>query len=717
MLEKKLNIDERMEIFFDSFLDFIPDEIFLKDDERRYLRVNRAMASHLGISEPILAIGKLAEDFFPEETAEKIREEDEEILKKGKIFVREQKRMEAKGELIKWVEFTKGPLYDERNHIIGIFGIAKDITYLKETEEKDKFLINFQNTLTSAASLLVKFGLAEFHRSLKFALYKFARFLNTDFASFSVLDAEQEFVEKQVWHSKNIKLNEKLKVKIGQIYNYLMEGEFKNAVLVENDDIFPYGKVLDSKIKNLFEGKAVLFLPIIVNGEIYGGVLFYGVNSDTSKIKENFRMIEIFNEAMDNLAENFVNENARRRMEPELRKLSIAVEQSANLIVITDKNFRIEYVNPKFLEKMEIASGKYEGEKINAFWPDEENTTTFAEIVGRIREQGEWTGRVKGITKSGKEIWTNVTFSTIKDNNGKITNYLAVIEDITERMQIENQLAISQKLESIGQLAAGIAHEINTPMQYIGDNTLFVKESIDNLFYYIRNLEEMLLMSNPEQKGKIGQLKEEIDFNFISSELPLAIRQSENGIAKVDKIVKAMKNFAHPGIKGKTKADINKGISDSIIISKNEWKYCADLIFEPEENLPPVYCQLDEINQVILNMIVNAAQAIEEKLGARPSEKGKIEIRTYSEGDFAVIEIKDNGCGIPKENISKIYDPFFTTKDVGKGSGQGLSIARNIIVNKHNGIIEVDSKEGVGTLFKIKLPFEERRSDGKNSLY
>ena len=705
-LLKSNKIEEN--ILLKTFLDYIPDEIFFKDKEKRYLKINNSMASHLGLNNPNEAVGKRASDFFPPETAEKIDNEDDLILKTGKFYVREQKRMEANGGAIKWLQFTKGPLPDEDGNFIGIFGLAKDITYLKVMEEKDKFLIQLQNIIASIATSFVKFGYPNFEKGLNFALYKFSRFLNADYASFFLTSMDNLLVERYNWKSNKFSKEKKtIKQNAEKFYNFIREQEIQSPVLIENRKIFPQEKKVKPKYSALFRKKNALIIPIKVDLEFYGVVIFSGIKVEANLLKENFSFINIFSEALNNVTENYEMEKNREAMEAELQKLLRAVEQSANLIAITDKNFRIEYANPKLLELTGFNFGDLEGEKINIIWPDEANKIKFDEIVNSILIDDEWCGVLKCINKNGEEIWTNVTFSTIRNNNGNLTNYLSVIEDITQRMQMENQLAISQKLESIGQLAAGIAHEINTPMQYIGDNNLFIKEATNDLLNYAGELENLLVTEQPDMKEKIDELKSKIDFDFISSELPLAVRQSETGISKVDKIVKAMKNFAHPGLKVKSKGDINKGIADSITISKNEWKYCAELEFEPEEDLPPVYCQMDEINQVILNMIVNAAHAIQEKFGNRPEIKGKIKIRTFTQDDFAVIEIEDNGCGIPEKNIPKIYDPFFTTKEVGKGSGQGLAIARNIIVNKHNGIINVESRVGMGTKFIIKLPFEE----------
>jgi len=264
-------------------------------------------------------------------------------------------------------------------------------------------------------------------------------------------------------------------------------------------------------------------------------------------------------------------------------------------------------------------------------------------------------------------------------------------------------------MESVGILAAGIAHEINTPMQYIGDNASFLKDSLVTFKQYFQKIDE-ILKENANQNimqeviRAIENARSEFDVEFLMEEVPQAIEQTQVGIGKVNKIVHALKDFAHPSSKEKSFSDLNHGIEVTITISKNQWKYVADLETDLAHDLPLINCVLDEVNQVILNMIINAAHAIEDKLGKEPTEKGKIRVQTLVKDDYAIIKISDNGHGIKPENLSKIFDPFFTTKEVGKGTGQGLAIGHDIIVNKHKGFISVNSVYGEGTEFTIKLP-------------
>ena len=195
---------------------------------------------------------------------------------------------------------------------------------------------------------------------------------------------------------------------------------------------------------------------------------------------------------------------------------------------------------------------------------------------------------------------------------------------------------------------------------------------------------------------------------YIAAEIPVAIEQTLEGIGQVARIIRAIKEFAHPDEAEQVLTDLNRRLDSTITVSRNEWKYVADLKTELDPGLPMIPCYPGDLNQVFLNIIVNAAQAIGEKQNEESWSKGEIRVSSKSTKNWVVIEISDNGPGIPAGIRHRIFDPFFTTKDVGKGTGQGLAIAHTIIVDKHNGMIDVDSGPGKGTVFSIKLPVEGR---------
>lgn len=311
----------------------------------------------------------------------------------------------------------------------------------------------------------------------------------------------------------------------------------------------------------------------------------------------------------------------------------------------------------------------------------------------------------------GKERFLNVHINVVRDGEGAFNGYLILAADITERKVLESQLIQSQKLESLGQLAAGIAHEINTPIQFIGDNTRFLGVAFERLNAVIEQ-SQRLMKELSEGSGMLGDvivgMEEAVKrakLQYMTEEIPSAIEETLGGVDQVASIVRAMKQFSHPGAKHKTLSNLNESVLSTINVARNEWKYRADLEVDLAEDMPGVPCNQSEINQVLLNMIVNSSHAIEEKYEGS-NQKGKIVIRTRVNGPWAEIHIADDGAGIPEKVKNKIFDPFFTTKEVGKGSGQGLSLAYNVIYDTHKGKIEVSSVQGEGTTFIIKLPLQ-----------
>jgi PAS domain S-box-containing protein len=316
------------------------------------------------------------------------------------------------------------------------------------------------------------------------------------------------------------------------------------------------------------------------------------------------------------------------------------------------------------------------------------------------------------ISRSGKRMLVAGSITGLKSPDGGTVGYVVVFHDITEQHKAEELNLLSQKMEAVGQLAAGIAHEINTPIQYVGDNIKFLEKAFSRYTETLGMYEQTLQahLDQPVTQADLDRMLElsrQRKIPFYAGEIPKAIQESLDGTERVRKIVLAMREFSHPSIKEKKLADINHGIETTVVISRNEWKYCAEMEMDLAPDLPLVFCQIDEINQVVLNLVVNAAQAIQEKLDQTQGKTGKITITTRRKGTMVLISIQDTGTGIPEEIRERIFDPFFTTKPLGKGTGQGLSIVHNIIVKKHQGAIFVETQPGEGTLFTVELPVGE----------
>ena len=269
--------------------------------------------------------------------------------------------------------------------------------------------------------------------------------------------------------------------------------------------------------------------------------------------------------------------------------------------------------------------------------------------------------------------------------------------EMQQRKELETQLVHAQKMEAVGQLASGIAHEINSPSQFANDNILFLKDATDG---FIKKLNQ-----SPDAP-------DDGDIDFFKENAPEAVEQAAEGISRITTIVKSMKNFAYRDAESaKRNNDLNQAIRSTVVVATNEWKYHAQLDLNLQEDLPLVPCNVGEINQVVLNLIVNGAHAIRDRIS--DGQKGNIVVSTrhYPDAGCVIIAIADNGGGIPPKVQARIFEPFFTTKEVGVGTGQGLAIAHNVIVKSHQGQIWFDSKEGIGTTFYIKLPMEQQKME------
>ena len=270
------------------------------------------------------------------------------------------------------------------------------------------------------------------------------------------------------------------------------------------------------------------------------------------------------------------------------------------------------------------------------------------------------------------------------------------------------ELRHSQKLEAVGRLAAGVAHEINTPIQFVGDNTRFLQNSFHDELQLVHKYQELYTAATageipPGLLQELAAVREKADWDYLEQEIPRAMEQMLEGLSRVSTIVRGMKEFSHVDrTNEKTPGDLNRALESTLIVARNELKYVADVETQFSE-LPPVLCHLGDLNQVFLNLLVNAAHAIDDVIKSTGG-KGKITVRTRVDEDCVEIAISDTGGGIPGEIQEKIFDPFFTTKGVGKGTGQGLALARAIVVEKHSGTLTFETQPGKGTTFLIRLP-------------
>ncbi|MEO7386711.1 MAG: ATP-binding protein [Gammaproteobacteria bacterium] len=388
----------------------------------------------------------------------------------------------------------------------------------------------------------------------------------------------------------------------------------------------------------------------------------------------------------------------------ENERLAAAVRYAADSIEILDAEGRIQYVNPAYERNQNVTLANVRGHRPEEVEKVVVQDGAYNEMLQAALYDGRtWSGLLKSHIAGGRMLEEQVTVSPIRDDAGQVTSFVIVKRDVTETRLLEMQLARAHKLEAIGQLAAGIAHEINTPMQFVGDNLRFLDRSFRSVLPILTRLVNPAESTREPNEEEFLALIRDADLDFLVAEVPLAIEQSLDGCQRIAHIVKAMKDFSHPGA-DMTAVDLNRAIASTITVATNEWKYVAEIHLDLDPDLPQVVCHVGEVNQVVLNMLVNAAHAIGDIVGDGAGGKGAITISTRRSEEGIRIAIADTGTGIPPEIRGRLFDPFFTTKEVGRGTGQGLAIAYDVIVRKHQGWIDVESEVGRGTTFTLHLP-------------
>jgi two-component system NtrC family sensor kinase len=512
-------------------MDNLPDYIYFKDHQSRFLRTNMAHAKAFGSSDPAQVVGKTDFDFFTAEHAQEAYNDEQEVIHTGKpMMAKEEKETWSDGR-VTWVSTTKMPFRDAHGAIMGTFGVSHDITQRKRAEE-------------------------------------------------ALRTSEERYRE-----------------------------------LFENASDIVYTTDLEGRLTSL-----------------------------------------------NRVAEQTIGYSREEAPQMHLRQL----------------------VNPKHWPRVEQS-----GERLLA---GDSGVKLAVEIA----------------VKDGRRVTLEVNARLIY-KDGKPVGVQGIARDITGRDAAEMELRHAQKLESVGRLASGIAHEINTPIQFVGDNTRFLQDSFGGLQTLLSKYQELRDAAasgtvSPDLLAAVRRVKEESDCAYLLEEIPKALTQTLDGVTRVATIVRAMKDFAHPESKEMAAADLNKALLSTLAVARNELKYVADVETDLGD-LPLVVCNISDLNQVFLNLLVNAAHAISEVVKGTGG-KGKIRVRTVAEGKTVLVTIGDTGCGIPEGIRTKIFDPFFTTKEVGRGTGQGLAIARSVVVERQKGTLTFESEVGMGTTFYIRLPLE-----------
>ncbi len=642
-----------------ALIDNIPDFIYVKDRQGRFVIANTHTARIMGAGSPEELLGKTDLDFYPKELATAFHADEQEMMRSGQsLFNREEKCVDDRGNTTH-ILTTKVLLRDANGMVSGIAGVGRDISDRKKSDEAVRAAHRAAEVFINAVpSILI--GLD--HDS------RITRWNSAAAGAFGL--SRIEVLGKQLTECGVKWLRPEMADEIRSWSSKLGPRRCDDVSFKMNDETRLLGLTITSVQEA--DGKPAELLVI-------GSDITARKKSEEALREAERRYREIFDGAIVGMSQS-TPDGRLLSVNPAMARICGYDSPEEMIASITDVS-RQFYVNPKRSEEAMLAMDKSGGVKNFEY---------------------------EALRKDGNKIWVTMSSRAVRQN-GVVVSYEGMIEDITESKLMRSQLFQAQKLESVGQLAAGIAHEINTPTQYIGDNVRFLKDAFRDLTSLVANYERLLAAAkgntlSSETVQEIAGAVARADAGYLLEEIPKAIEQTLEGIDRVSKLVGAMKEFSHPDTKEKTLVDLNHSIQCTITVARNEWKYVADMETDFDPSLPPISCQPGEFNQVILNLIVNAAHAIADVVGKGGPAKGKIKVQTRDCPGWAEIRIQDTGTGIPEKARARIFDPFFTTKEIGKGTGQGLAIAHSVVVDKHDGSIHFETEDGKGTTFIIRLP-------------
>ncbi|MEQ8604739.1 MAG: ATP-binding protein [Marivibrio sp.] len=402
-------------------------------------------------------------------------------------------------------------------------------------------------------------------------------------------------------------------------------------------------------------------------------------------------------------------ETARNR-ERELAILGAALDKATDGVAVTDEVGQFVYMNDAHARVFGYQHGaELIGESWSRLYEPAERRRMQDGPLAEVFSKGAWTGSAEGLKKNGDTFPQEISLTYLETTGG----LLCVTRDVTERkameartQTLERELLERGRMEALGALAGGLAHEINTPAQYIGDNIDFLQDSLGDVMPLVADIRAALQEAEPVKAAALEERARAMDFDYLADEVLPAVAQCKQGVGRIRDIVTAIKRYAHPGGAELAYCELNEAVELAVAISVNQWKYAAALEKRLPQDLPHVRCNSSDVTQVLLNLIVNAAHAIEDQ---RRGTRGLIVIEATVEGDEVVVAVNDDGPGVPEELRAKIFDPFFTTKDVGRGMGQGLALCRSIVEVRHQGALLVKDAEQGGARFEIRLPIDGAR--------
>jgi len=756
-----------------ALLETTTDSIYFKDIDSRFVRINRTQARCLGLSHPSEAIGKSDLDYFADQHSHEARQDEIEIIRLGRPMIGKEEREDWPDGTVSWASTSKMPLFNADGRCIGTFGISRNVTRRRKTQEA---LLESEARFRDLTNAIQEvFWVLDFRNNR--TLYvspAYERIWGRSCAQFNANAGDWLLAV----HEKD---RERVETQYASIANQPFETTFRihradgavrwirsrNFPIVEEDGtvqrvVGVAADITEARLANLALGKTQRLLASIVNSSqdaivgqsLEGKIttwnpaaeLIFGYSQEEAvgapasillREDQSGEALWIEKQVHDGLSvQDFKTE--RRRKDGSMIAVSLVaspLRDEAGQII----GFSIQAHNISDRKELE---DKLSGvsEQLRALLDTMNEYVIAVDLDWNVTYQNRLRDGADPSTVVGKTLWERLPFllgtpfeqgarSAMSERKpyryeeyigswkawltGVVypteTGLLILGQDDTEKHAIDEQLRSAQRMEAIGHLAAGVAHEINTPIQFIGDNTGFLKgawDEVAGVFSAAQRLRDEAAQGqvSPAAISNFDTCLKQADLDYLVKEVPNAIDQTLDGAKRVAKIVAAMKEFSHPGSEGKRLIDLNRAIETTVTISRNEWKYVADVQTHLDPTLPNVPCLAGEINQVLLNLVVNASQAIADVVEHTLEDRGTITISTRNCGDSVEVAVADTGTGIPEHVRDKVFDPFFTTKEVGKGTGQGLMLAQTVVVKKHGGRIWFDTEVGKGTTFYFRLP-------------
>ena len=486
-------------------------------------------------------------------------------------------------------------------------------------------------------------------------------------------------------------------------------------------------RVGDSEFRsaNFQESECRQAAPMKQDDHLFGEIEVFILKRGVKETEDLF--LEAEQNLLNVIAQRISSYLERRRIASKLQqneaRTRAITDTARDAIIILNNRGEVNFWNPGAEKMFGYTQQEIYGQELHQLLIPGTFQEEFYKAFQSLQKNGvgkavNKTMELRAICKNGDEIPVELSLGSVRiDDEWQV---VGMMRDLTERKKADMERQQANKMESIGTLAAGIAHEINTPTQFVGNNLRFLQDSFSDITEVLVEVNGLIESSREcgDSNGELDALGEKVqqaDLDFLVEEIPASIEQSQKGIETVSRIVGSMRAFTHPGKDEKTPSDLNRIIKDTIIVSRSEWKYDANIEIDLMESLPTVPCCPGAFGQIMLNLITNASHAIksahESSISSESSSevkfaKGLIRITTTQQDQYAIIKISDDGTGIPEAIQKRIFDPFFTTKDVGQGTGQGLSLVHSVVVENLRGQIAFDTEQGKGTTFTINLPLE-----------